>query len=289
MSELNVLVFTDAGEEIDDQIALWHLSNNRNYKLAVIFCGNGDEQYKRMERWTELALQMHIHLFTLTLDSFKRNHAPFHYHAILQISPLFGFDSDRITTDKYVLMGTVDDSVNCPKGSVDLFRRFQSKPGTIVIESSEAALHRPTKEFIKQIPEVLLEEMIKVGFRLVTKRCDPNAVHAEGLINDAVGRGANYKSVENMYQAVFKRPQTTFCVRKDTDEYIDSLIKKSDKIEETRIKMYKMYKSLEDVFGFRVPVNYIHDAYTFGLFKAIALEHPEILNPMYDYFASTFI
>ena len=294
MSETHYLVFTDAGEEADDQIALWYL--HKKARLTIIFCGPSLEiQKKRQDAWEKLSESMELwSYFCLTLESFKNNYAPYKYDAILQISPLFGFDSTTISTDKYVLMGSVDNSVNCPKGSVDLFRRFEGKPGTIIVESAKAATMRPSRKALLMMPVALVNEMISVGFRVMLQRCPAEAGYAEGLINCDVGRGANYTSVENMYQAVKKKPQTKFCVREDIDEYIDSL-KPSEKIRETRIKMYKMYMSLDEVLG-RVPVlttktfpDFLKSdsgAQAFNKFKILALEHGEILNPMYDFYAA---
>lgn len=286
----HVLVFTDPSEDADDQISLAYL--HKKVDLTIVVCGaTHDIQFERLNAWNALAVKLHIwDFFALTLDSFKINHAPFHYDAILQISPLFGFDSEHITTDKYILMGTMNNSVNCPRDSVDLFRRFEGKESTIVIKSAKAATMRPTKKALEHMHPVLVEEIITVGFRLLMSRCSPKEVYAEGLINDSVGRGANYTSIENLYQSIFKRPQTTFCVRKDIDDYIDSLYKKTDKIEETRIKMYKMYKSLEDVFGIRIPV-FTSETFVVvdkleSAFRPIAMEHCEILNPMYDFYAA---
>lgn len=293
--ETHYLVFTDAGEEADDQIALWYL--HKKARLTIIFCGPDVAiQKKRQQAWEKLSESMDLwSYFCLTLEAFKNNHATYKYDAILQISPLFGFDSDKISADKYVLMGSVDNSVNCPKNSADLFRRFEGKPGTVIVESAKAATMRPSRKALLTMPFALVDEMISVGFKVMLQRCPSEAGYAEGLINCDVGRGANYTSVENMYQIVKGRPQTTFCVREDIHEYIDSL-KPSEKIRETRIKMYKMYRSLDEIFEMRIPVlttktfpdfcKSDSGAQAFNKFRITALEHGEILNPMYDFYAA---
>jgi hypothetical protein len=344
-----ILVFHDAGEECDDQIALWKLSKELqenietrsdstqgshelmspggtqsvlNQKIIAVMCGKTLEiQESRMKKWIPLCDQISIskNILNILLEDFKdmlniltqSDSTPgiqsvfkdishqYHYDAILQIAPLYGYDNEHITTDRYILMGSVDNSVNCPKGSNDLFRRFQGKPGTIVVESSEAAKVRPTKDFIKKVPQVLLDEMISVGFRLALCRCDPNQVYAEGLINKNVGRGANFETNQNMVRAIkTKWSPTTICTnpREDVNKYIQSLVNKSSDIEHTRQLLQIMYQNLDDIFGFNVPViagdefdNFIKSEQgekSYEKFASVALENPEILNPMYDYHAA---
>ncbi|NDA91274.1 MAG: hypothetical protein EBY20_10345 [Alphaproteobacteria bacterium] len=83
----------------------------------------------------------------------------------------------------------------------------------------------------------------------------------------------------------------------EIDKYIDSLVvKKSD---DTRIMMYTMYHNLDEIFGFKVPVITGQDFNSFvtseeGVrarekFNQVAHEHPEILNPMYDYHAACIL
>jgi hypothetical protein len=193
-------------------------------------------------------------------------------------------------------MGTIDDSVNCPKGSQDLFRRFQGCETTIVIESSEAAKCRPTKDFFQWCPRALIDEMILVGFRLALCRCDPTAVYAEGLINANVGRGANYTTNINMSMAILGNHETECSLGDpEIEKYVSSLVNKRDPENTSRL-LHIMYHNLDKIFGFRVPVITGPDfeeflqsedgQKAFEKFSVVALEHPEILNPMYDYYAA---
>jgi hypothetical protein len=304
---MQVLVLHDAGEECDDQIALWKLmSTLENTTLNLVICGRSLEiQQDRLSKWLKLLPSLDNHknvVINMLLSDFKVV-CDVKYDAVLQIAPLFGFDSPFVKTDRYVLMGSVDNSVNCPKGSVDLFRRFEGLPGTIVVESAVAAKVRPTKEFIQTVPKVLLNEMVSVGFRLMLCRCDVTEVYAEGLINCKVGRGANFDTVMNMFNATNKSPNE----EKESDNvehilefnpeiewYVNSLVVKKEP-EITKKMMEIMYRALDKVFGFMVPVitasgwtKFLESEQGISArkkFDDVALEHPEILNPMYDYYA----
>ncbi len=299
---MNILVFHDAGEECDDQIALWKLDTYLSgAKIFAVVCGKTREiQEQRLAKWKELFSKIDTkrNLFVNVLLCDANFPDVFKFDAVLQIAPLFGFDSENIKTDLYVLMGSVDNSVNCPKDSVDLFRRFQGQ--SIVVESAEAAKVRPTKDFLKSVPQVLVDEMVSVGFRLALCRCDPNEVYAEGLINSNVGRGANFTTIFNMYNAVCGKIEIEFEFNECTEIewYIESLkVKKFPEI--TKNLMYTMYKALDTIFGFEVPVitapgwsKFLESGQgikAFAKFKEVAMEHPEILNPMYDYHAATIL
>ena len=304
---MQVLVLHDAGEECDDQIALWKLiSTLENTTLNFVICGRTlDIQQDRLSKWLKLlpSLDNGKNVVVNILLSDLIFISEIKYDAVLQIAPLFGFDSVMIKTDRYVLMGSVDNSVNCPKGSVDLFRRFQGLPGTIVVESAVAAKVRPTKEFIKTVPLVLLNEMLSVGFRLMLCRCDVTEVYAEGLINCKVGRGANFDTVMNMFNATNKSGESDNVEHilennPEIEWYINSLVVKKEP-EVTKKLMEIMYRALDKVFGFMVPVitasgwtKFLESEQgvkSFLKFKNVAFEHPEILNPMYDYHAATIL
>jgi hypothetical protein len=300
---MQVLVLHDAGEECDDQIALWKLmSTLEGAFINLVICGKSREiQQDRLSKWLKLLpdLDNRKNVVVNILLSDLIFISEIKYDAVLQIAPLFGFDSEMIKTDRYVLMGSVDNSVNCPKGSVDLFRRFQGLPGTMVVESAVAAKVRPTKEFIKTVPLVLLNEMVSVGFRLMLCRCDVTEVYAEGLINCKVGRGANFDTVMNMFNATNKSEESDNVEHilennPEIEWYINSLVVKKEP-EVTKKLMEIMYRALDKVFGFMVPVitasgwtKFLESEQgvkSFLKFKNVALEHPEILNPLYDYCA----
>jgi hypothetical protein len=301
---MQVLVLHDAGEECDDQIALWKLmSTLENTTLNLVICGKTLEiQQDRLSKWLKILPELDNGkniVINMLLSDFKVV-CDVKYDAVLQIAPLFGFDSAFIKTDRYVLMGSVDNSVNCPKGSVDLFRRFEGHPGTIVVESAVAAKVRPTKEFIQTVPLVLLNEMLSVGFRLMLCRCDVTEVYAEGLINCKVGRGANFDTVMNMFNATVnsKNEEDSSENNPEIEWYVNSLVVKKEP-EITKKKMEIMYRALDKVFGFEVPVvtasgwtKFLESEQGISArkkFDEVALEHPEILNPLYDYYASTIL
>jgi hypothetical protein len=310
---MQVLVLHDAGEECDDQIAIWKLITELNGAfITLVICGRtNDIQQDRLSKWLKLLPSLDNGknvVINILLSDFKLV-CDVKYDAVLQIAPLFGFDSLNVKTDRYVLMGSVDNSVNCPKGSVDLFRRFEGLPGTIVVESADAAKVRPTKEFIQTIPKVLFNEMLIVGFRLMLCRCNPTEVYAEGLINCKVGRGANFDTVMNMFNATFvsegeenvDNVEHTVVPLENNPEieyYINSLVVKKEP-EITMRMMEIMYRALDKVFGFMVPVitasgwtKFLESEQgvkSFSKFEKVALEHPEILNPLYDYYAATIL
>lgn len=303
MTNVDIVVFHDAGEECDDQIALWKLLTELDGAIIKAYvCGKTREiQIERLHNWLAFLYKLNLDKKNLIYNSILSDFqdvGEVKYDAVLQIAPLFGFDTPSIKTNRYVLMGSVDNSVNCPKGSVDLFRRFQGLPGTIVVDSADAAKVRPTKQFIKTIPRVLLVEMIIVGFRLMLCRCNPGEVYAEGLINKNVGRGANFDTNKNFTLAVLGNHEIEVSgnINTEIEAYIESLVKKSAFIEETKKMLYIMYSNLDAVFGFKVPVitasgwvdfmDSDEGIKAFSKFEKVAIEHPEILNPMYDYVAA---
>ena len=145
--------------------------------------------------------------------------------------------------------------------------------------------------------------MVSVGFRLMLCRCDVTEVYAEGLINCKVGCGANFDTVMNMFNATNKSEGKEYTAvplenNIEIEWYINSLVVKKEP-EITKKKMEIMYHALDKVFGFEVPVITASEwtkfleseqgVKSFLKFKNVALEHPEILNPMYDYYASTIL
>lgn len=278
----SVCVFCDFDEEIDDELAAWHLLANTDFKVTFVVCKKTQkEQEISLANWLELAelLQLRPCQNAYTLESFKQVRSPMHFDGILQIAPLYGFNSTTITCNTYVLMGTPNNSVNSPKArEPDLFD-IQKDP--VIITSEYAAKIRPDRELLEKLPEVLRDMVYEASFKMMLKRCSPELPYAEGLINNEVGRGANYTSVENL--CGWRSRGCYFRMNPKVDSYCKDTWK-----PETRIKLLCMMTALEDFFEEEVPV-LTDDTYKvfrvknqklFEKFKELA--EPSALNPVYD-------
>ena len=277
----SVCVFCDFDEEIDDELAAWHLLQNTDFEVTFVVCKKTFEDQKRsLANWLELAelLELRQCHNIFTLEIFRQIQTPMHFNGILQIAPLHGFISTTITCDKYVLMGTPGNSVNSPKGAPDDLLTLQKDP--LIIFSEDAAKIRPTDALLAQLPDVLREMVYETSFRLMLRRCPSELVHAEGLINNEVGRGANYTSVGNLCGY---RTGCYFTENAEVTEYCKSTWR-----PETRIKLLCMMTALENFFGTRVPVLTTETFYKFRsenqeLFEKFKkLAKPSALNPVYD-------
>jgi hypothetical protein len=277
----SVCVFCDFDEEIDDELAAWHLLTNTDFEVTFVVCKKTlKEQEVSLANWLELAelLELRQPANIFTLDAFRNIKTPQHFDGILQIAPLHGFSSTLVTCERYVLMGTPNNSVNSPKGrDPDL---FDLQKGPLIVFSEDAAKIRPDQKLLDELPTILRDMVYETSFRLMLRRCPPELPIAEGLINKQVGRGANYTSVENL--CGWRSPGCYFTENREVDEYCKNMK------PETRIKLLCMMKALDDFFGQKIPVitpaNYtefrVSNQELFEKFKTLA--KPSALNPIYD-------
>jgi hypothetical protein len=248
------------------------------------------------------------------------------YDVVLQIAPLFGYDNPGLKFHRYVLLGSHKNSVNSPKGSgPDLSDRAISEGCAVVIESAVAAKMRPEPPLLNKLPANLRRQVIEVGFKLMIKRCAPEAPYAEGLITFPYGRGVGYTSVQNLYSAFARdspdavpfesidvsqssyQTAVTYAselaavkpmilVDKDGN-LLDPPPPSPERIREMTIeKLARMYRALNIILGIEIPLLYdsTYPAFrasrdgdqAFSKFSHVVAGCCEALNPVYDLFAA---
>jgi hypothetical protein len=306
------LVFTDCGEEIDDEVALYFLYQLKDVDLTIVFVGidkkvtdfnNVADQTKSLNAWKNFGFKPKGSATLMTLSDFKNKGSKGPYDAVIQIAPMHGYTGDDIIFNKYILLGTYNSSVNSPANRTpDMSDTAKSKGIPFVeIISTQAALMRPTKELLNKLPSKLQNEMIEVGFKLIVKRAPPSLGFAEGLINDEVGRGANYTSVKNLANVKGINIDTIIPSQDSIDKansYASALGEpKTKQIRENTIgKLSRMYEGFKQI-GMNVPVilddNTFHayrkskeGASAFQAFVPAAKLEPSVLNPLYDLFGA---
>ena len=215
-----LLVLTDVGEEIDDEITLYFLreklGNSRDVDIYVYFVNGNMQSSERMKRAKKLVpidsttnikyipLEKEYHDFS------KDNFGSYNEKLLLQIGPLddkcIARDLIRTTLVKneytYILLGAFGTTLNS-KGSAEETARMLSDNASksyIVNSKVNGKLVVPsfTYEGIENLPDILKNEVIKLGYKNTVGRAPtiPFTRHLSGGPT-----GANYMAVNELYKA----------------------------------------------------------------------------------------
>lgn len=222
-----LVVFTDLDEEFDDKLAVYLISKF-GINTTVVFMPSsqgssqdGFDEWKRiMPIWNKLPNMTYIRFE----DFVKIPKVVCDY--VLQISPMPLVNklpsyagNNLVVNEQYVFGGIYHTKENeAPsfnlKGSHLILEKFQHK--LIEISSNLMAQKRPFMDLYNLLPPLFKENMRWTSFKLTLGRMSethPVAhIFAEGLVNSAVGRGANETSVREMYNSVFAYEIKNFIV-----------------------------------------------------------------------------
>ena len=235
----SIIVFTDVGvKDVDDEILLGYLYRTPTIEnamgppvLDIVFMGSdgvspqsAQAQWKKYESHllkkfstdtnengvlTIQAPNIQKEIRCHTITDFKSIKVDAEY--ALQISPMNGYDGANITVDKkYVFAGDhitpegARPSFNS-MGAKSILDRFHSEGKLVDISSAHMATMRYNKELVSKLDGPFLDATVFTAFMLAFARMSPTHSankFAEGLVNPAVGRGANHTSVTNIVKAL---------------------------------------------------------------------------------------
>ena len=216
---LTIAVVVDPSIEIDDEIALLFMlqgmlksSKDEHIDLITVFSGpNKMSDQESMDHWlyhfshsvhnapwitvTYLTLQDFAHMectvdYGLLCASLKKNSL-----LLLTVRNKFFLQGDSH------LDGTKKQGLNSI-GSEELIERMAIEGKLVEISSDACVCMRPTREFLSLLPSVFKDAVVFMAFKLFFGRMDPTlsiAMNmAPGLVNPAIGRGANWNSVSSL-------------------------------------------------------------------------------------------
>ena len=214
----HLVIFTDPGEEIDDEIALWKLdslasSSSLKYIIHVVVVGGTLEPLHRMQRCKAI-LGPPTCLKYSTPDEFDGTLMK--DASVLIIGPLeLSDNSERIISEEFppklvVLAGTVNSSVNWGKtiSAQENCRKLLSlSHKSVVIESETLSLQKMTPEFLAKLPESLLPRVAALTWRFLLGRAKGPAKYVAHLASPALAASkhrpaSNYVALQTVYQAV---------------------------------------------------------------------------------------
>jgi len=221
---IEVVVFTDEGEECDDRLGIHYLCSNTSTTptdYTFVFTGTAEKsaddclttwfekfQHESKPSWSQTTTVR----FT-TIDDFKINR-DLTYNWALQIAPMGGYDGSNLTiTNKYIIAGNADPDKNSVnrKNSDAIIKKFQDEGKLVDISSDHMAMMRFQPKLLKKFQDMpeFMEGIVFYAFKLAIARMrydHPVAAKgvAEGLVNPKKGRGTNYKSVKMIHEILMK-------------------------------------------------------------------------------------
>ena len=214
VNRTKIIVITDVGEEIDDEVTLWYLdkmfANRSDVKVHVLFVDGKMNSSERMNRATSLNLNEAKKLEYFEFLKYPYNPENYKRTIILQIGPVDFTDNNnkeklRTLTLKpyeYILLGDVGKTLNSQdkaKGTAEYFIE-NSKKHYIVHSKIDGELKVPSfrHDAIQMFPNDLKEEIYKIGFKNTVGRAPkiPFTRHLSGQ------GGANYQAVKAIYEKV---------------------------------------------------------------------------------------
>lgn len=212
MGSTNIIVITDVGEEIDDEVTLWYLdkvfANRTDVTIDVLFVNGHMQSAERLNRASNLDLNTNkkLNYFKFLEYNPQNNNKRI---IIVQIGPV-DFTKDNISTLKalrnnpyeYILLGDVDATLNSQSNAKVTAECFinNSTQHYIVNSKINGKLKVPSfrHDKIQMFPDVLKEEIYKLGFKNTVGRAPkiPFTRHLSGK------GGANYEAVNAIYKIV---------------------------------------------------------------------------------------
>jgi hypothetical protein len=220
MSFPSVHVFTDVGvKDTDDELLIKYLCSLSDSPLDLTFVFMGSDGLTASDALVYWVSEFSIkasHVESMNPDTKVSYLTIAEYAALdavacdyaLQIAPMGGYSGSNLTVHgKYIFAGDyvtpshsegARDSFN-KQGAQDILDRFQDK--LIDIPSAHMVNMRFNDELLSKFTGAFRDNIVFTAFLLIFARMSPTHganKFAEGLINPAAGRGANYTSVMKM-------------------------------------------------------------------------------------------
>jgi len=212
-----VHVFTDVGvKDTDDELLIKYLCSLKDCPLNLTFIFMGSDGLtasdalvywiRNFESNVLSSINSSSSISYLTIAEYKELDAVSCDYA-LQIAPMNGYAGDNLTVlGKYVFAGdyaTPEGARNSfnKEGSQDILDRFHAQDKLVDIPSAHMVNMRFNEELLSKFTGAFHDNIVFTAFLLIFARMSPDHganKFAEGLINPAAGRGANYTSVMNM-------------------------------------------------------------------------------------------
>jgi len=289
----SITVFTDVGvKDVDDEIMLNYLFRTPTIEnamgppiLDIVFMGSdGVSPQEALGHWKKyeshllkkfstqinengvLSFQGHFILKEVRyhiIEEFKKIKVDAEY--VLQASPMNGYDGSNITVDKkYVFAG----DYFTPEGARPSFNRvdsdailsrFHNEGKLVNISSAHMATMRYNKELVSKIDGPFLDATVFTAFMLAFARMSPTHSankFAEGLVNPAVGRGANHTSVMNIVKAL--SPEDTTISPENLEFAKQAAENYFKEIESTGIQLKDRESSIESLMSINNSLQLIH-------------------------------
>ena len=295
----SITVFTDVGvKDVDDELLLNYLYRTPTIEnsmgppiLDIVFMGSdGVSPESALAQWKKyeshllkkfstqinengwLAIQAPYVLKEIryhTIDAFKELKVDAQY--VLQISPMNGYDGSNMTVEnKYVFAGDyitpegARPSFN-REGADTILDRFHGEGKLVDIPSAHMATMRFNKELVSKFDGPFLDATVFTAFMLAFARMSPTHAankFAEGLVNPAVGRGANYTSVMNIIKAL--APGDTSISPENTEYAMKAAENYFKEIESTGIQLKDRESSIEALASMNYSLQLIHQLSSVG-------------------------
>lgn len=213
MGITKIIVITDVGEEIDDEVTLWYLdkvfANRKDVTIDVLFVNGHMQSSTRLKRAKDLKLnekeKLRYYQFLEYYYTFNKNERII----IVQIGPVEFIDNNKAKIEEftknpfeYILLGDVGTTLNSQNNAKATAEKFieKSKKHYIVNSKINGELKVPSfiHDKIQMFPDVLKEEIYKLGFKNTVGRAPkiPFTRHLSGK------GGANYEAVNEIYNIV---------------------------------------------------------------------------------------
>jgi hypothetical protein len=289
----SITVFTDVGvKDVDDELFLNYLYRTPSIEnsmgppiLDIVFMGSdGVSPESALAQWKKyeshllkkfstqinengmLVIQAPYVLKEIryhTIDAFKGLKVDAQY--VLQISPMNGYDGSNMTVEKkYVFAGDyitpegARPSFN-REGAYTILDRFHGEGKLVDISSAHMATMRFNKDLVSKFDGPFLDATVFTAFMLAFARMSPTHSankFAEGLVNPAVGRGANYTSVMNIVKAL--SPEDTSISPENTEYAMKAAENYFKEIESTGIQFKDRESSVNTLASMNYSLQLIH-------------------------------
>ena len=225
----NIIIFTDPGEEIDDEIALWAadklfsslsyklkscLCHGRHYKVHVVVVDGKMSGSERMTRCKSVLGEPRCMKYW-TPDQFDADLMG--GSSVLIIGPLeLGQNSERIISeecppDLVVLAGTMHCSVNWGQTEVaqkNCEKLLSVAKQSYVIQSHRLSQEKMTPAFVKKLPKRLNSHVAALTFRFLLGRASGPAEFVAHLLSPTLAGlkdrpASNFEAIQTVYEFVY--------------------------------------------------------------------------------------
>ena len=249
-----MVVFPDAGEEIDDELLLLKLHTNcpLPMEFTIVFCPTHNKTSEEgrslwVDDYLPHSLPTGPSTFTyMTLEEFSIiPKVEFQYGLV--IGPLRGYSGHNLTIKhRMFIQGSRAEKSFNTITSEEFIAKYERDNKLFEIPSGACAKMRPSGTWLASLPEFYQQQVSFVGFKLLVGRMGTNIVvhepaminisqaYSEGLVNPGVKSFAsNYMAAKSLFEIY---------TRDETDTAMSMLV--PDAIHHKVARKY-----MEDIFG----------------------------------------